>query len=660
MSAEIVTIEAAPQELNCNDILSLKIVADELRLSALQTIDTVSNGHIGASSSSAELMTVLYFGGHLSIDREDPDNTDRDRVIIRGHLGPLRYSLFAKLGWIDQEELQHYRTIDGLDGHENMNTPGVDIAPNGSLGMGLSYGVGCALDAKARGKNYKSVVFLGDGEMQEGNITEAAQQAATLGLDNLVVIVDRNGGQLSCHTDQVDPHFNFTDYWNAMGWDVEVIEDGHDIQEIHNVYLAMSHERERPLAIIANTVKGKDLPQTEDSICGYHTLSTCPREKLHEGIRIVSQRLEENMQNLQDRTVNMRNVQTQEEREMFYPPINIEITEDVLEDAGKTLVEYLKQLNEYAVETGRPVYFLTADYWQNDFAEECGFNLENRDSTKGSIFVNCGLREQHMMSMAYGIAASDPNAIVLTATGDQFLYRYVDQINAAAQGFANQKAPNGFGSIVIMSQFAGLSSTRNGYTHTSSGQPGAIMSMPGINMREIMDPEDWVLSMNEAIEAHDITLVRRHGAAVDPLYTNHFEKGDKGYYPLINSENPDVVVVGAGFPVLNAFEAAQKLVSEGINVNVINVVNPKSVNDTQLLSLLAKDVPVVIVYNGNPEPLAGLIAQNLLKNQLGSSVKGISTIGFDFAMTGRNREVMERLGLDTDSIARHITKIIKD
>ena len=111
---------------------------------------------------------------------------------------------------------------------------------------------------------------------------------------------------------------------------------------------------------------------------------------------------------------------------------------------------------------------------------------------------------------------------------------------------------------------------------------------------------------------------------------------------------------------LNAFEAAQKLVSEGINVNVINVVNPKSVNDTQLLSLLAKDVPVVIVYNGNPEPLAGLIAQNLLKNQLGSSVKGISTIGFDFAMTGRNREVMERLGLDTDSIARHITKIIKD
>ena len=165
----------------------LKKIAYYVRATALETILNANNGHVGGNLSSVELLVGLYFGGNFNFDINNPKNLNRDRVLIRGHEGPLRYTIFSLLGYIKPEELNGYRQLGSrLQGHEDMfSVPGVDITPSGSLGMLLSYGVGSAVANKDRNVNARTIVFLGDGEEQEGNVSEAARHASNLELTNL-------------------------------------------------------------------------------------------------------------------------------------------------------------------------------------------------------------------------------------------------------------------------------------------------------------------------------------------------------------------------------------------------------------------------------------------------------------------------------------------
>jgi len=185
--------------MNNYNISDLEVLCKDIRKDVFKITRFAKSGHIGGCSSSTELMASLYFGGLLRYDPENPDNPNRDIVLVRGHLGPLRYKIFSLLGWIDSEELFTYRSLNSrLQGHEDMSqVPGVDITPSGSLGMILSYGVGAAVAAKKTNRDSQIYVFLGDGEEQEGNVSEAARHATNLNLDNLITIIDRNQKQLS-------------------------------------------------------------------------------------------------------------------------------------------------------------------------------------------------------------------------------------------------------------------------------------------------------------------------------------------------------------------------------------------------------------------------------------------------------------------------------
>ena len=213
------------------EIEKLKQIAEYLRTNSLKTIIDANNGHIGGNMSSVELLTVLYFGGIFNFDPSDDKNENRDRVLIRGHEGPLRYNIFSLLKYIDPIELSNYRKFGSrLHGHEDMKeTPGVDITPSGSLGMLLSYGVGSAISNKDKGIKARTIVFLGDGEEQEGNIAEAARHATTLNLNNLICIIDQNKKQLSRPTKESDGH-DIEKIWNGYGWDVMKIKNGNDIE----------------------------------------------------------------------------------------------------------------------------------------------------------------------------------------------------------------------------------------------------------------------------------------------------------------------------------------------------------------------------------------------------------------------------------------------
>ncbi len=235
----------------------LAAISMSTRKLILQTLAEVKSGHPGGSLSAVELVVTLYY----SVMRHDPKNPswpDRDRFILsKGHAAPLLYSVLALQGYIPLEQLKLLRKINSpLQGHPDpKKTPGVEMAA-GSEGVGLSVGIGEALAAKMDNRDYRVYVMMGDGEMQEGQILEAAMCASKYRLDNLCAIVDRNGIQQDGLTEQIMPVEPLTSKWKAFNW--EVIEvDGYDFEQILAAFAKAKETRHRPTVIVAHTTKGK-------------------------------------------------------------------------------------------------------------------------------------------------------------------------------------------------------------------------------------------------------------------------------------------------------------------------------------------------------------------------------------------------------------------
>lgn len=235
----------------------LDVIATKIRKTALETIKEANSGHIGGSFSIADILAVLYFD-KMNIDPENPRMEDRDRFVLsKGHCTPTTYSALAMRGFFPVEDLKTFRKIDSyLSGHIEMkHVPGVDMSA-GSLGQGLSAAVGMALSAKTYKKDYRTFVIVGDGEIQEGQVWEAAMSAAHYKLDNLVLFVDRNQLQLDGTVDEIMSTNPLDAKFSAFGWNTIVI-NGHDVEQIAAAIDQAASIKGKPTAIIAETIKGK-------------------------------------------------------------------------------------------------------------------------------------------------------------------------------------------------------------------------------------------------------------------------------------------------------------------------------------------------------------------------------------------------------------------
>ncbi len=242
--------------------------ARAVRRSIIRTIDGARAGHVGGDLSVTDILTTLFVGV-LNVDPERPTMPTRDRLILsKGHCSAALYSVLALKGFIEPAALATFmKPLSALNGHPNRRkVPGVE-ANTGPLGHGLPIGLGSAIAARLSGANWQTVVVLGDGEMQEGSNWEAAMAAGHRRLDNLVAIVDRNRLQQGARTEdtcRLDP---LTDKWAAFGWEaVEV--DGHDHGALYD--LLTRKRTGRPLAIVANTLKGKGVSFIEDRVEWHH------------------------------------------------------------------------------------------------------------------------------------------------------------------------------------------------------------------------------------------------------------------------------------------------------------------------------------------------------------------------------------------------------
>ena len=259
--------------------LELQKMANEVRKGIVTAVHSAKAGHPGGSLSAADVFTYLYFE-EMNIDPKNPKDPDRDRFVLsKGHCAPGLYAALAQRGYFSVDELKKLRHIGAmLQGHPDMKgTPGIDMS-SGSLGQGISAAAGMALAGKIDNKDYRVYSLLGDGEIEEGQVWEAAMFASHNNLDNLCLIVDFNGLQIDGPVSEVAGPEPIDKKFEAFGFDVQTI-DGHDFDAIEAAFARAKTVKGKPSVIIAKTVKGKGVSYMENQV-GWH--GTAPNKEQYE------------------------------------------------------------------------------------------------------------------------------------------------------------------------------------------------------------------------------------------------------------------------------------------------------------------------------------------------------------------------------------------
>ena len=251
------------------EILELQKIANEVRKGIVASTHSAKAGHPGGSLSAADILTYLYFE-EMNVNPEDEKNPDRDRFVLsKGHAAPALYSVLANRGYFPVDDLVTLRHVGSyLQGHPCITVPGVDMS-TGSLGQGVSAAVGMAIAGKLDQKDYKVYTMLGDGEIQEGQVWEAAMLAGHRKLDNLIVIVDNNGLQIDGKVADVCSPYPIDKKFEAFNFEVIHLEDGNDMVQIAEAIEKAKAVKGKPAAIIAKTVKGKGVSFMENQV-GWH------------------------------------------------------------------------------------------------------------------------------------------------------------------------------------------------------------------------------------------------------------------------------------------------------------------------------------------------------------------------------------------------------
>ena len=250
--------------MKITNVEALKKIAVEVRKGIIEEVYSAKSGHPGGALSCADILTVLYFN-QMNVDEEKPNDPNRDRLVLsKGHASPALYSVLARKGYFNKELLQTFRKIgSNLQGHPDMNkVPGVDMT-TGSLGQGLSTAVGMAIASKMDSAGCRIYCIVGDGEIEEGQIWEAATIASKNKLDNLCVILDNNNLQIDGNINEVGGMNNITERFMSFGFNV-INVDGHNIEGLIDAFTTAKQTKGKPTIIIAKTIKGKGVSFMEN------------------------------------------------------------------------------------------------------------------------------------------------------------------------------------------------------------------------------------------------------------------------------------------------------------------------------------------------------------------------------------------------------------
>jgi transketolase len=450
-------------------------IREVLEYNVKKTILAAKTGHAGACMSMMEQMIVLYFSECFDL------KTGRDKLLCRGHLGPLRYNIFALLGWVDGEQLINggYRKFGTpFHGHEDMyKTPGIDCTPSGSLGMLLSYAAGMRL----AGDEGKIVVSLGDGEETEGNVAEAARNIIALNLLDIVVLIDCNKKSLSTSVAEYDT-VDLAKLWNAYGYETFQVQNGHDFFELYSTLKAVSLIS-KPTCVIIKTIKGHTILGCEKHQTGFHVYHKTPSDsRLSDDVDFqIKQPSPEALAFVRDLKLPPRRYAKIENAIEYFNNVRL-VDETCLPKVNNLYTTFYNFLLKYAQSRERRIIVLTPDYPPRDVV--AGGFFKNEPNIN---YINVGLREQHCIAMIRGIRATDKNSLVVVLMGDAFLYRMADQMYVLNQ--INEQ------NCIFLSVEGGISAAKNGSSHQSTSQPGFAASLNNFDAYEPCVNSDLIAIM---------------------------------------------------------------------------------------------------------------------------------------------------------------------
>lgn len=548
----------------------LEEISKLIRYHILLSTTRAGSGHPTTCLSAVELMVSLLFGGFFSFDADNPNNPNNDRLIFsKGHAAPLLYSLWTVAGKLTEEELLTLRKFGSpLEGHPVRAFPYSEAA-TGSLGQGLSIGVGMAINGKYIDRlPYKVFVLLGDSEMSEGSVWEAIQLAAYYGLNNLIGIIDVNrlgqrgetmyGHDLRAYAKRI----------SAFGWNTICI-DGHNFNEIFKAY-EEALKSITPVMIIAKTIKGKGVSFLED-------------KEGHHGVPLKEAEFQEAMKEIGD--VKKVTVSVKKPEILKPNPLLLEVK------------EFAKKYNLGEMVATRRAYGEALVKIFSEFPDIVVLDAEVSNSTYAEIFkkyyperfFECFVAEQNMVGMAVGLALR--GKIPFVSTFAAFLTRAFDHIRMAQYSEAN---------IKFVGSHAGVSIGQDGPSQMGLED---IAMMRSILNSVVLYPSDAVSTeklVREAAKFNGIVYIRTTRSATPVIYS-YDEEFPIGGSKMVRASDKDLfTVVGAGITLHEALKAYEELKNRGIYIRVIDLYSVKPLDTETLKKALSETKAIIIVEDHYP------------------------------------------------------------
>ncbi len=601
-----------------------------IRRDILTMIYAAQSGHPGGSLSATDFVTALYFH-FMRVDPYIPEWPNRDRFILsKGHACPLWYACLAERGFFPVEELVTLREINSrLQGHPDMKkTPGVDIT-TGSLGQGLSAGVGMALGLKQDERNSRVYVVLGDGELDEGQIWEAAMAAAKFRLDNLIVIVDYNNLQLDGHCDEVMPIEPLADKWRAFNW--RVLEtDGNEMVAIVDAIEAAQSTVGQPTVIIAHTVKGKGVSYMEGE-CDWHGKAPDDRQFSHAMVELALELGEAAIKPASTLKPALASAGQNTTVEALAPSSAVRVlTPDSYPEPTPTRDAY----GEVLVELGEDIpnlVVLEADIAKS--TRTCHF--ANRFPER---FFQFGVAEANMMVAAAGLATTGKIAFVST-------YAIFGSMRACEQVRTFVAYPQL--NVKIAVSHGGITPANDGVTHQATEDLGIMRTIPGIT---VIMPADYYATkaLVRAAAAYAGPVYLRFTRDAVPIIYGPDEMFEIGRGKLLREGN-DVSLIAIGDMLSVALEAAGQLAGSGVSAEVIDMHTLKPIDRELIVMTAAKTHRVVTIEDHQIQGGLGSAVAEVLSEELPTPMRRIG-LRNTFAESGRYDLLLVKYGMDANAV----------
>ena len=605
------------------DIELLKGIANQLRIHSITATTAAGSGHPTSCCSAADLVATLFFG-HMRYDAKNPHFYNNDRFILsKGHAAPLLYAAWAENGFIPVPELATLRQFTSeLEGHPTPRLPFVDVA-TGSLGQGLGVGAGVALAARLDKLDYNTYVLLGDGEIAEGAVWEAASFAGIYKLNNLIAIVDANRLGQSEPTAFGHDIGVYSKRFDAFGWRVEVV-DGHDIEEIVEVLSGIGLD-DKPLVIIAKTYKGAGVSFLQDKE-GWHGKPL----NQEEAARAIAE--------LQPSAKSGIGVPIPAPAQLPAPnntaPAGYPAISYNLGDKIATREAYGTALARLG-EADQRIVALDGDTKNSTFADKFFKKFPERS-------IECYIAEQNLVGVATGFGAR--GKVPFASTFAAFFTRAADQIRVAGISHSNLK---------LVGSHVGVSIGEDGPSQMALED---LAMMRAIVDSTVLYPSDAVATeklLEEMALIKGVCFLRTSRPKTPVIYGND-EKFPVGGAKVLR-EGDKVTIVGAGVTLFEALKAADTLKAEGINITVIDAYSIKPLGRDVILAAAKKTGNTVITVEdhyaegGLGDAIAGELSSE------GVKVHKLAVNGLP--RSGKAEELLAYFGIDAAAIVKKVKSL---